>query len=84
LAEITNSLPSGDLGIWGSGRDGNSSAHVHTLSLMEGCGGWNARAQWEELVVLKENYRNALCLDGKTVLSSRFAPQIDPLITAAM
>lgn len=51
---------------------------------MEGCGGWNARAQWEELVVLKENYRNALCLDGKTVLSSRFAPQIDPLITAAM
>ena len=47
LAEITNSLPSGDLGIWGSGRDGISSAHVHTLSLMEGCGGWNARAREE-------------------------------------
>lgn len=30
----------------------------------------------------KDNYRNTLCLDGKTVLSSRFAPQIDPLITA--
>ena len=47
LAEITNSLPSGDLGM-GSG--GMNFPDVHTFSSM-GCG-WNARARFNFVEVM--------------------------------
>ena len=69
---------SGDLGQWQGWKFLCTCSHPQ----------FDGRLWWMEcqspigVVVLKDNYRNTLCLDGKTVLSSRFAPQIDPLITA--